>query len=249
MDGIELEESPGKIVNNMTTYQGLTINEMSVLLTRFLRFELGTLDQAKKYISLRIECLDDNHENFSEAYEDQKESIRILQEELVRIYELPVDETVLSVKKDLLMRFEQVFCQIPHRNNLGLVECLDTYNMTVNYELYNNPDQPIYDIDAMDRYANQLDDNLDQDSPLFQLAKNEHGDELAEVYNEIERLNYLPKNSYTNKALYEIYLKLFDLLDNYPILEAIDLIHKSPFIIPAAPAASELLSVEDIPEL
>ena len=246
MSNVELDVSPGKIVNNMTTYQGLTINEMNILFDKFLSIGLNNLDEVKRYISLRIECLDDKHENFSEAYENNKETIKLLQDEIQRLYELDVNPYVLSARKDCLMRFEQVYCQIPHRNNLGLVECLDTYNMSMNPELYDNPDQPIYDIDAMDRYANQLDDNLNQDIDKFLEVKEKYGDELADIYNEIERLNYLPKNSYTNKALYEIYLKLFDILNKYPTIEDIDLIHKSPFI---QQKTSELLSVENIPEL
>jgi hypothetical protein len=229
----------------MTTYQGLTINEMSILFDKFLSIGLNNLDDVKRYIDLRTECLDDNHENFSEIYDNNKETIKLLQSEIQRLYELDVNPYVLSARKDCLMRFEQVYCQIPHRNNLGLVECLDTYNMSVNAESYNNPDQPIYDIDAMDRYANQLDGNLNVGIEGFDEVKEIYGDELGELYNEIERLNYLPKNSYTNKALYETYMKCFDVLNNYPTIENVDLIHKSPFIKPK----SELLSIEDIPEL
>jgi hypothetical protein len=174
-------------------------------------------------------CATDN-ESFDGAYENAKEYIYILQQDLERLMELPRSTTRIADVKTCLMRFEQVYSQFPHRNNLGLVETFDTYNMSVYPDLYHNSDQPIYDIGAMEKYANQLDDNLNLDSDLFLKIKNIHGDELADLYNEIERLNYLPKNSYTNKALYEVYLKTFEVLARYPSIEDLNLLLGEGFL-------------------
>ena len=248
MSSNELEISPAKNVDNMTRFNGLTINDISTTYDKFIKIALFNKDEVEKFIKLRAECLDREHEGYNEAFENSKVQLRLLQEEMERLMELPVDSSVLSARKDCLLRFEQYFCQIPHRNNLGLIEAIDTYNMHLNPDLYNKPDQPLYDIGAIDRYANQLDLNLDYDSPEFQVVKNIYGNELYELYNEIERLNYLPKNSHTNKALYDVYMKLVDLLDKYPSLDPIESIHKSPFIKPKT-ASNEFLSIEDIPEL
>ena len=249
MSNVELEISPAKDVDNMTSYNGLTINEISSTYDKFLKIALFNLDEVKKFIKLRSECLDREHEGYNEAYENSESRLTILQEEMERLMDLPVDSSVLSSRKDCLLRFEQIFCQIPHKSNLGLIETIDTYNMHLNPDLYNKPDQPLYDIDAMDRYAHQLDMNLDYDNNNFDQVKALYGDKLGFIYNEIERLNYLPKNSYTNKALYDIYMKLIDLLDKYPVIDPVESIHKSPFIIPESAKTSDLLSIEDIPEL
>jgi hypothetical protein len=246
MSKTELEISPGRIVNNMTTYQGLTINEMSVLFDKFLSNRLNTLDEVKAFIKLRRECINTENENFNFAYENVKEYITILEDDMERIMEAPRNDIRLGNVKTCLMRFEQVWSQFPHINNLGLVEALDTYNMSMYPALFHNPDQDVYDLDALARYVDQLGDNLDQESDLFDKIKKLYGDELGDLYNEIERLNYLPKNSYTNKALYEVYLKTFEVLYRYPSIEDIDLIHKSPFI---QPKTSELLSIENISEI
>jgi hypothetical protein len=166
---------------------------------------------------------------------------------LERLYELPISKSVISAKKDCLMRFEQIYSELPHKLHLGLIETVDTYNMNTYPDTYNDPNQEVYDIDAMDRYTVQMDNNLDEDIEAFDQAKDLHGDNLMEIYDEIERLKLLPVNSVTNKALYEMYLKLIDMLNNYPIIDPVELIHQSPFI--KAKPNSELLSIENIPEL
>lgn len=243
MSNIEMYVSPALEVNNMTSYHGLTINELNETFDKFLRYELTTLDQFKTYLSLRGKCFDIENENFREAYKNKTDEIKLLQQEIARLYELPVDKSAI---KDCLMRFEVIYSQIPHKTHLSLIDAVDTYNMNTYPEKFNDPNQDVYDISAMERYADQLDNNLDDNIDIFAQVKGIYGEDLADIYNEIERLKLLPNNSTTNKALYEMHLKLFDLLYKYPVIDPIDLIHKSPFI---QPKTSELLSIENIPEL
>jgi archaellum component FlaC len=243
MSNIEMYVSPALEVNNMTSYHGLTINELNETFDKFLRYELTTLDQFKTYLSLRGKCFDIENENFREAYKNKTDEIKLLQQEIARLYELPVDKSAI---KDCLMRFEVIYSQIPHKTHLSLIDAVDTYNMNTYPEKFNDPNQDVYDISAMERYADQLDNNLDDNIDIFAQVKGIYGEDLADIYNEIERLKLLPNNSTTNKALYEMHLKLFDLLYKYPVIDPIDLIHKSPFI---QPKNSELLSIENIPEL
>jgi hypothetical protein len=242
----ELEVSAALGVDNMTSYHGLTLNEMNDTLDNFVKTGLHSLDDLKAYLTERINCFDDENDSFRSLYSNKTDEIKLLQEEMQRLMELPIDESVLSARKDGLMRFEQIYLDLPHKKDMGLIEAVDIFNMKTYPEVFNDSNQPLYDIGAMERYTDQLDNNLNESILAFEEAKNQYGDEVNDIYNEIERLNHLPINSVTNKALYEMYLKLIDCLHKYPAEDSIDLIHKSPFI---QPKTSELLSLENISEL
>jgi hypothetical protein len=243
MSSVELDVSPGKIVNNMTTYLGLSVNEISSTLTKFLRYELNSIHEFDSYLKFRAACFDTNNENFDEIYNNHRDAIKLLKNEMARLVAIPADPSVLSDRKDCLMRFEQIYSQIPHKPHLSLIDAVDTYNMTTYPDKYNIPNQPVYDIDALDRYYDRLENNLDEEVEAFDIAVDLHGVDLSEICNEIDRLKLLPKNSVTNKEIYKMYMKCFDILYKYPIEESVESLDKSPFI---KPKTSELLSIENI---
>jgi hypothetical protein len=241
----ELEESPAINVNNMTTYLGLSINDISSTLTKFLRYELNSIREFDSYLKFRAACFDTENESFDEIYSNHRDAIKLLKNEMARLVSVPVSSSVLSDRKDCLMRFEQIYSQIPHKPHLSLIDAIDTYNMITYPHKFNIPNQPEYDFDAMERYYDRLEDNLDESVDAFDKAVDKHGYDLLEVCNEIERLKLLPRNSVSSKEIYKMYLKCYDILDAYPIAGPVESVHKSPFIKPK----SELLSIEDIPEL
>jgi hypothetical protein len=82
MSAKELEVSPALEVNHMTSYHGLTINEINETLDKFVNTGLHSLDDLKAYLTERINCFDDENDSFRSLYSNKTDEIKLLQQEM-----------------------------------------------------------------------------------------------------------------------------------------------------------------------